>query len=190
MNRNKTKLQNILTFNSALAFVSFGTTCFDVVSGRGAGPPVVTCHGQVYHLAGRLFPEDDNARYAQLYLYDHGAALGRRTTQYRDLDKETLENLQTMMEEVSPYAANYRRMGDVARNAPEVRLGFASTRGSDVGRYNAPTTLDAGVIFVGAEGVPEANRDIVIWPHESPGFPTRRSVLRLRISGGLRVARL
>jgi len=120
----------------------------------------------VYHLAGRLFPDDDTARFAQLYLYDHGAALGRRVTLHRDLDKETLERLQTMMEELSPYAGKYRCMAEVAQDAPEMRLGFASIQDSDVRRYNAPTNLDAGVIFVGAEGVPETNRDIVIWPHE------------------------
>jgi hypothetical protein len=164
----KNRIQNILRFNSALAFVSFGMQCFPLLPGRGAGPPVVTCHGQVYHLAGRLFPEDDNARYAQLYMYDHGEALGRRALQYPDLGEQTLDLLQKMLEDISPYAAKYQHMGRVAQaqGAPEVKLGFLGATGSDVGRYSAPTTMEPGVIFVGAEGVPETNRDIVIWPHE------------------------
>lgn len=142
--------------------------CFPVLPGRGLGPPVVMCHGAVYHVAGRLFPDDDNARYAQLYLYDHGEALGRRVIQYPDLGKQTLQSLQAMLEGLSPYAKQYRFMRDVAtaNNAPTVTLGFQCAKGSDVSRYSAPTTLEAGVIFEGPEGVPDSNRDIVIWPHE------------------------
>ena len=104
------------------------------------------CHGAVYHVAGRLFPDDDNARYAQLYLYDHGEALGRRVIQYPDLGKQTLQSWQAMLEGQSPYARQYRFMRDVAtaNNAPTVTLGFQCAKGSDVSRYSAPTTLEAG----------------------------------------------
>ena len=148
--------------------MSFGLQCFPVKApGWGIGPPVVTCHGQVYHLAGRLFPDDDeSARYSQLYMYDHGEALKKRGLQYPDLGEQTMRRLQEMMEEVSPYVAKYRQMGQLAQTTPTVRLGFLSAKGSDVSRYSAPTTMEAGVIFVGDEGVPETNRDIVIWPHE------------------------
>ena len=128
---------------------------------------MVTCHGQVYHLAGRLFPDDDNsARYAQLYMYDHGEALKKRGLQYPDLGERTMQRLQEMLEGVSPYVRAYKQMWVHARAAPTVQLGFLSATGSDVGRYAAPTTMEVGVIFQGDEGVPETNRDIVIWPHE------------------------
>ena len=74
---------NIRVYNSALAFVSFGLNCFDNVVGRG--PPIVKCHGSVYHVAGRLFPEEpQEAKYAELYLYDHGEALGMRRQRHGD----------------------------------------------------------------------------------------------------------
>ena len=110
--RNRRALQfkdRIRYYNGALCFVSFGLDIFENVAGRG--PPVIKSHGQVYHLAGRLFPaDDDDAGYAQLYLYDHGDALRKRSQRNPDLDKVVLETLQTVIEVLSPYFETYKQM--------------------------------------------------------------------------------
>ena len=53
-------------------------------------------------------PDDpNNARYAQLYIYDHGEALGLRRARHGNLDEATLDCLQTMLERDSPYVGLY-----------------------------------------------------------------------------------
>ena len=90
----------------------------------GRGPPVLQCHGLVYHMAGKLFPQDpQNAMYAQQYLYDHGDALEARLQSHPELNENTMEILQDMMDSFSPFVAAHRHMRDVVQqhNAPELR---------------------------------------------------------------------
>ena len=44
-------------YNNAFAFLSYGADCFQELPSR-KGPPVMICHGAVYHSSGFLFPED------------------------------------------------------------------------------------------------------------------------------------
>ena len=71
------------------------------------------CHGTVYHLVGvLLLGEGENAKYAQVYLYDHNEAMNLRQSNNWNggLDKRIMESLQNMMDRVSPYVATYRSM--------------------------------------------------------------------------------
>ena len=47
-----------------------------------------------------------------------------------------------------------------------VRLLFK--RGPDCRRYNEPTHNEIAVVFVGEDGAPPANRDIVVYPRDRP----------------------
>ena len=48
----------------------------------------------------------------------------------------------------------------------EVRLHFK--RGPDQRRYNEPTQYKVAAVFIGEDGVPPANRHVVIYPKDTP----------------------
>ena len=83
------------------------------------------CHGTVYHKAGMLFPDQgEPANFAQVYLYDHNEAMDLRPgNSWNDgLDKGILEDLQLMMDRVSPYVATYRSMKEKMKDMlPETK---------------------------------------------------------------------
>ena len=160
--------KHIRHYNTAFSFVSFGGGCFEGIVG-GHGPPVVKCHGLVYHMAGRLFPDDpENPMYAQRYLYDHGEALDARLRGNPELNSRTMEVLQAMMDEVSPYVSRYRTMRSVVEQggAVEATCRFVASEASDTRRYNRPPVAEPASVFVGDEGAPPADQDIVVWPHD------------------------
>ena len=78
-----------------------------------------------------------------------------------------------MLEREPPYAGAYRHMRDVVleHGDGEVYLGFAAASDADMRRYNHPQTLEPAVLFVGGDGAPPSNRDIVVWPHDVPPVP-------------------
>ena len=126
-------------------------------------------HGATYHMASRLFSDDPgNGLYAQVYLYDHSTALKRRTSTTLRLRDDIVADLQNMMDRESPYVQLYRHMRDIVREhrAPDAYLGFAAARDEDLRRYDHPQQLEQAIVFVGKEGEPPINRDIVLWPHE------------------------
>ena len=132
--------ENSRTYNNAFAFLSFGQDCFNQVIGRGS--PVVQVHGTVYHMAGQLFPNDpDNARFSQVYFYDHGEAVRHRHQQRpHEMRESTIDALQTMLDRESLYVLLYRHMRDVVRGhrAPGVLLGFAASQDKDMRRSKHP----------------------------------------------------
>ena len=62
-------------------------------------------------------------------------------------------------------------MREVAAAAPECKLGFKG--GADTRRYNHPQIAEPAVIFVGQDGAPPSNRDMVLWPRD-PKLPAYR----------------
>ena len=132
------------------------------------------CHGLVYHQAGQLFPDDpENAKFAQQYIYDADVSLPSMLERNPTMKKATLQQLQTMMERVSPYVARYRTMRDLTQTegASTMLLGFVASKSPDPRRYNLPLTIAPAAVFVGEEGAPQQDRDIVIWPRD---YPTHR----------------
>ena len=160
--------ERIREYNSALSFVSFGA---NLNIPPGHGPPVFRLHGSIYHASVALEPEPQHeGKYAQLYLYDPGAALDIRARRNPGLSREILEELQTMLEEVSVYVAAYRHMQQVVLDDPTVTLGFAANTDGDLRRYNQPTVREVAAVFDGEDGAPPSNRDIVVWPREKAAF--------------------
>ena len=152
--------ENVRHYNGAFSFISYGSDCFEQLS----------VHGTTYHMTGRLFPDDpDKGKFAQVYLYDHGEAMKRRTSSGPlRLYEDVVEDLQTMMDRESPYVKLYRHMRQVTQehHAPEACFGFAAARDEDMRRYNHPQQPEPAVVFVGKEGEPPTNRDIILCLHE------------------------
>jgi hypothetical protein len=134
----------------------------------------------VYHKSGFLQAEEgEKSNYAQVYLYDHNEALeNRRDNPYNcELDEGLLEDLQTMMERVSPYAQAYRHMKSVVEEEfpeqiPGTKLVIAQDHpGDDMRRYNKPKVYEPAVVFRSPDGAPPSNRDIVVWPKREDRSP-------------------
>ena len=168
---------NIRAYNSALSFTSFGSEFDPAQSLPGHGPPVFRIHGSVYHVSGRLHPDNPSqAKYAQIYLYDHQHALNVRQGLNPTLRVDILADLQTMITELpNPYYSTFRMMDEVSEqccrnNLHDVHLGFRAGGNVDKRRYNHPTVAEVAAVFCAEDGAPPENRDIVVWPREQPCF--------------------
>ena len=86
-----------------------------------------------------------------------------------------MEIINDVMEEHSPYVSAYKQMYRVEQDEEQysteqdqqprmVRLMFK--RGPDCRRYNEPTHNEIAAVFVGEDGAPPANRDIVVYPRD------------------------
>lgn len=111
--------QNIRRYNAAMSFVSFGAQ-LEVRSGaRGVGsaPPVCIVHGAVYHHSHPLRPaRRDDARFAQMYLYDATEATSLRLARDTALREDVLSDLANMLDTArNPYVDAYRRMGELTQ---------------------------------------------------------------------------
>ena len=93
--------------------------------------------------------------------------LRQRNSWNDGLDKRILENLQNMMDRVSPYVATYRSMKEkMSELLPETKMVIAETEGYDMRRYNKPRQYEPAVVFRGNDGTPPTDRDIAVWPKD------------------------
>lgn len=94
------------------------------------------------------------------------------------LKADTLETIQRVLTEVNPYAASYKNMHEVERQeqarSEELGVGQRTVtmvfrEGGDRRRYNVPTNNDeVAAIFIGNDGAPPGNHDIVVYPRNAP----------------------
>ena len=108
------------------------------------------CHGTVYHYSGFLFPDEgETGKYAQVYLYDHNEAMQVRERKQGNegLDNHILQQLQVMMDRVSPYVSTYRSMQEkMSEQPPETTMVIAETPGHDMRCYNKPLWFSAAMM--------------------------------------------
>ena len=168
---------NIRKYNSAFSFVSFGA---NITPPRGVGPPCFRINGQIYHRSGTLHPNENDAPvYNQLYIYDGQTANAHRLNRQENQEyrEDVMQLIQNIMDEESPYIRAYRYMADIEREEnirvvtencqpSEVRMYMRTGRNRR--RYNVPTHDEVAAIFVGDNGAPPAQRDIVFYPGNHP----------------------
>ena len=118
--------------------------------------------------------------YAQLYIYDPAEALEKRLAHNPDAKQEIMQRLQEELSDENYYAASYRHMQELLEEAeekaaregteiPQVTMRFSSDAAHDPRRYNKPAVEEVAAVFVGADGGPPSNKDIVVYPRgESP----------------------
>jgi hypothetical protein len=119
---------------------------------------------ELYHRMGSLLPQPSEApKFAQLYINDPHAELDGRMGDFDGLNRDTMQSLQTMLHECSPYAIIYQTaMERLQGKAVELSLRLLNDRRIDLRRYNAPIVDEVSALMVGGD-VDEANaRDIVI----------------------------
>jgi hypothetical protein len=171
-------MENIRKYNSAMAFASFGAK---MVSFHGNGPYCFKIHGQIYHRAGSLHPQDDQSPvYSQLYIIEGDQAVEARLNNRQNSEclPDVMRLLTVTLNEVNPYAAAYKHMQQVeaeqiaqatANNTVAPTVTMVIKRGHDRRRYNEPTHDEIAAVFVGRDGEPPEGRDIMVHPrNEAP----------------------
>jgi hypothetical protein len=90
---------------------------------------------------GSLLPQLGEApKFAQLYISDPHAKLDGRMGNFGDLNRDTMQSLQTMLHACNPYANIYRMDAEwLQGGAIELSLRLVNDRRTDLRRYNAPT---------------------------------------------------
>ncbi|KAJ3717808.1 hypothetical protein C8R42DRAFT_586376, partial [Lentinula raphanica] len=156
--------ENIAQYNSALAFTSVGVSVDDKVNHWSRGPPVFRIHGELKHYSGSLLPREGKApSYAQLYILDPHAALAYRMHRNGNLRRDTMENLQTMLQMVNPYTQLYQHAYEVLcehPQAPDLSISLRLLPGQDRRRYNLPTANEVAAIIPDHQEVNK--RDIIL----------------------------
>lgn len=81
--RSKNFIENVRRYNMMFSFTSMGGK-IDHKINSGRAPYVYRMHGQNYHLAGSLLPEEgEEPRFSQLYIYDTDNEVDHRISAYR-----------------------------------------------------------------------------------------------------------
>ncbi|KAF6161780.1 hypothetical protein GIB67_013857 [Kingdonia uniflora] len=84
-------------YNAANAFTSLGVHIDDQVA-HGQGPSSFVIHGELHHRIGALvLNEEQEASYAQLYIYNPGASLNTRHKRNPRLNKDLLKVIQNTL---------------------------------------------------------------------------------------------
>ncbi|THH29066.1 hypothetical protein EUX98_g5120 [Antrodiella citrinella] len=161
--------EQIRQYNAALAFTSLGVQIDRSVL-DGHGPYVFRIHGELCHRIGSLLPsENEQPVYAQLYIHDPRDALQQRLSNNTNLRADTMEVLQTLLNDHHQYARAYKHAFEVlqqqARRSDQpldisIRLRFQATQ--DRRRYNLPTADEVAVVLPGDGEQIVGSRDIIL----------------------------
>jgi hypothetical protein len=153
--------QHIRSYNNALAFMSVGANLDTSVAQRGNY--TYRLRGELYHRMGSLLPQLGEApKFAQLYINDPHAKLDGRMGNFGDLNRDTLQSLQTMLHACNPYASIYQMAAErLQSGAIELSIRLVNDRRIDLRHYNAPTINEVGALMVGGD-VDEANAHNII----------------------------
>ncbi|KAK6027977.1 hypothetical protein OSTOST_05986 [Ostertagia ostertagi] len=154
----KNFMDNIRSFNSALAMASMGA---QVDTFRGRGPYCYRIHGQVYHRIGPLHPQEGEERqYGQIYILDTEMAAQQRIGDVRnaDCDPELMRFLSELISNINVYAQSFKMMSEVEQaeialaereNRPpgNLRMVFEESRERGLlrRRYDIPTANEVAI---------------------------------------------
>ena len=161
---------HIRNYNSALAMTSVGQdagTRLNIPQIPGRGPWVYKIKGACHHITGSLLPaEGRQPTYAQLYIYDPENALDVRmgNAANRDLNRETMQNLQDMLYRNHNSVALYKAAHEKAAEFDDCRILLRFDSACDRRRYNLPgaAAREIAVIIPGSGDEVKDPRDIIL----------------------------
>jgi hypothetical protein len=101
---------------------------------------------------GSLLPQPGEApKFAQLYISNPHAKLDGQMGNFGDLNRDTMQSLQTMLHACNPYTNIYQTAVEwLQGGALELSLRLVNDRRINLQRYNAPTIDEVGTLMVGA----------------------------------------
>ncbi len=130
--------QCIRFYNSALTFTSVGANLDTSVAQHG-NYTYRLC-GELYHRMGSLFPQPSDApKFPQLYINDPHAEVDGWMGNFGDLNRDTMQSLQTMLHACNPYANIYQTAAEQFQGeAIELSLRLVNDHRTDLRRYHVP----------------------------------------------------
>ncbi|KAF6143808.1 hypothetical protein GIB67_016729 [Kingdonia uniflora] len=162
--------------DKANAFTSLGVHMDNRVA-HGRGPTSFVIHSELHHQIVALVPnEEQEASYAQLYIYNPGASLNTRHKRNPHLNRDVLKVIQDTLVRCNPFSEFSRHAYEVLEdtagdnenfNVPAYLHYSAST---DHRRYNLPSTDKIAVILPGDGSEISGVRDIIVYRKANQGL--------------------
>ncbi|KAF7126784.1 hypothetical protein RHSIM_Rhsim11G0010600 [Rhododendron simsii] len=164
--RSKSFRKHARGYNATNAFTSLGATLDPRVL-TGSGPTSFTIHGELRHRVGSLLAQQGNdAKYAQLYIFDPASALEVRNRNNEHLRRDVLKIIQDTLLQVNPFVDKFRQTYaileqlDVVGQTLPAHLHYSFSK--DQRTYNLPTTDEIAVVIPGDGSKASGMRDIVL----------------------------
>ncbi|XP_071699877.1 uncharacterized protein [Rutidosis leptorrhynchoides] len=174
--KSKNFVDNVRWYNMMFSFTSMdGKIDHNVNSGRG--PYVYQMHGQNYHLAGSLIPEEgETPKYYQLYIYDTanesqntinayngGRSVNSSSNPYA-IEFTTVHELQGLLDAINLLVKKFRMARDkFAMNEMEpIQIKLIGSPDKDGRTHNLPTADEVAAIIVGDIDGTADKRDIIL----------------------------
>ena len=127
-------------------------------------------------LAGTLHPSDGQPhRYGQEYILEGNKALDAHLQDPNNINCQ--EDFMRLLARINPYAAAFNHMHQVEQQAiqtanmtgqPLPTVSMVIKRGDDQRRYNYPHLAEVAAVFVGLDGAPSVQDDIIVYPKDMP----------------------
>lgn len=169
--RGQTFKNNLRRYNAAFAFTSLRCE----VSSKNISNMPFQIHGQMYHTQGPLSVEDSNqAKYAQLYIFDSEYAASIRSLNNSELDNELIRELSSVIHRCNPYVHLYKTAHEILEKTDE--------EGSFIRVYPSMRIELVAGRDRRTENVPTANEVAGILPNESSSDTFRVIRIYLRNS--------
>nr|XP_017237579.1 PREDICTED: uncharacterized protein LOC108210701 [Daucus carota subsp. sativus] len=175
---------SIKVYNAMFCYTSLGGKVDNLINKNGGGPFCFRLSCQNHHSIGSLVPLDGRKpQFCQLYFYDTENEVHNRMFAFRSKDdkkgiqREIVENLIKMFDEVSPLAQKFRQARDrfKEQQPQDLKIIFKESRSAS-GRPNHiyPSSEIAALIV--AENDPSGgDRDVVV--HTKTSGPKRISFI-------------
>ncbi|CAI2190530.1 18423_t:CDS:2 [Funneliformis geosporum] len=160
--------KNVRSYNSLLAYTSFGTNVNDEFQSKGVSN--FSIHGQVYHLIGPLLPKEGQvSRFAQLYIYDTEYEIRNCLNLMQNLNATILKNLQNMLNIINPYIHIFRQARDIFQTSETSNISMLihNNRIQNLYSYSVPTSSEVAALMIGDKhDIEPLNRDILLKTRE------------------------
>ena len=190
--KSKNFLEHIRSFNSSLAFASTGA---NIASPPGFGPYCFRIHGQIYHRAGALHPDEGAPRkYAQLFILDDEVASRQRMTlpENAGCDPQLMTELTAYISSNNPFTRATKMLYEVELEAQEaarlqnlpksvIYMTITKSHEDDPRRYNAARVNEVAMIFQSEDGEPPLERDLLIHLRRDPLNPAASGTQRVSV---------
>ncbi|CAN7058312.1 unnamed protein product [Brassica rapa subsp. trilocularis] len=167
--------KHIGPYNMVFSFTSLGGKVQRTLK-KGKGPDMFQLQGENYHLIGNLTPpEGSEVKFRQLYIVDTENEVENRAKCLRyynkiqvkkkdNLRKDIIDALMRMLNEVNPYAKEFRSARDRFNTDPEdsFHTRIVSERLKDGRTYNTPSASEVAALIPGDFSLDMDRRDIVL----------------------------
>jgi hypothetical protein len=133
----------IRLYNSIFSFTSMRANVDENLANMNNGVYTYRIHGSVYQSIGPKQPDkNDEAKFAQIYIYDQSSQIDRRSSIFECLDKNIIIQIQNFLLVYNKFLKVKYNAGERLRVEPSLELSIVIRSDirivSDKNRYNKP----------------------------------------------------